>query len=301
MDFLEVEIRCEFKVEKWRKKLWLVELELLDVFIELCDKYKINYFFIAGSALGVVRHSGFIPWDDDIDIGMLRTDFNKFLSIPKEEFPSDVFLSTGTNEQKRFDSLVRLRNSNSTGVIGYEIEKDCNKGVFIELYPFDRVPDNKVLRYVQAFKSRFFYHSLFSYCYPKKGFVDWCFRTFVRLNGYNRLIKKFEKNCSKYNGRDTKCVDTPALPMYQKQKIHHFLINDVKETQFGLFENRRVRIPIGNDSCLKKAFGNYMELPPVEERGRHHNNLVFYDPFTPYSLYTIDELKKKFLEVDKSE
>jgi len=292
--FLDEEIRCEYKVEEWRKKLWQIELNLFEVFDDICKKNNIDYFFIAGSALGVERHKGFIPWDDDIDIGMLRPDLDKFLSIAEKLLPANMFLSTGNNEEKRFDGLVRIRDNNSTGVIVDEVTKNCNKGVFIELYPFDRVPDSRFLRKRQAFKSRFYYHALCSYCYEKKGFKEKLFRAYVKFFSYKRVYKKYIKNCIKYNNKNTKYVDTPALPMYQKGEINLYFYEDVKETIYMPFEYLEARVPKGNDRCLRISFGDYMQLPPVEERGTHHNQYVFYDPYKPFSEYTIEEMKKKF-------
>ena len=185
MSFLDEEIRSEYKVEAWRKKLWKIELDLFEVFDNICKTNDIDYFFIAGSALGAVRHKGFIPWDDDIDIGMFRADLDKFLSVAKDLLPEHIFLATGNNEEYRFDGLVRLRDNNSTGVIVDEIFKNCNKGVFIELYPFDKVPDSNFLRRKQAFKTRFYYHALNSYCYKQKGFKEFIFRMYVKLFSYN--------------------------------------------------------------------------------------------------------------------
>lgn len=301
MSFLEEEIRCEYKVEKWRKKLWKIEIDLFSIFDRICQKYQIDYFFLAGSALGVARHKGFIPWDDDIDIGMLRKELDKFLNVAEKELPSNVFLSTGNNEENRFDGLIRLRDENSTGVIIDEVEKNCHKGVFIELYPFDNVPNNKLAFKKQAFKSRFFYHALNSFCYPQKGFKEFLFRSYVKIKRYNRVYTKYIKNCLKYNNKETLFVDTPALPMYQKQGIHHFKKEYVQEVIYADFEYVKVKIPLYNHECLKQTFGNYMELPPISERGAHHNKYVFYDPYTPYTDYSVEKIKEKFKEQNNYE
>lgn len=301
MSFLDEEIRCEYKVESWRKKLWQIEIDLFMVFDDICKKYDIEYFFIAGSALGATRHKGFIPWDDDIDIGMLRPELDKFLAVAENHLPQNVFLSTGNNEDKRFDGLIRLRDKNSTGVIVDEVFKDCNKGVFIELYPFDNVPNSRLLRKIQAFKSRFYYHALCSYCYRKKGFKEALFRSYTNLFSYNKVYRKYIKNCTKYNKKNTIYVDTPALPMYQKGEINLYFYSDVKETEYVDFEYIKVKIPKGNDRCLKIMFGDYMQLPPIEERGAHHNQYVYYDPYKSYNEYTNEELYFKLKEQNQNE
>ena len=301
MSFLDEEIRCEYKVEKWRKKLWQIELDIFSHFNAICEKYNIKYFLIAGSAIGAVRHAGFIPWDDDIDIGMLRSELDKFLAVAEKELPEHIFLATGINEEKRFDGLIRLRDNNSTGAIVDEVNKDCNKGVFIELYPFDNIPNSRFLMKRQAFKSRFYYHALCSYCYPHKGLKEALFRSYVKIWGYHKVYKRYVKNCIKYNKKKTVYVDTPALPMYQRQGIHHYKREYVETVVSVPFEYLEAKIPVNNHECLTHMFGDYMQLPPVSERGSHHNEYVFYDPFKSYKQYSVEELKQKFLEQNQYE
>ena len=80
-DFYQAEYRDGFFVDEERKKVWAVELDLLELLISICDKHGIKYFAIGGTLLGAARHKGFIPWDDDIDIGMLRKDYDRFLKV----------------------------------------------------------------------------------------------------------------------------------------------------------------------------------------------------------------------------
>ena len=90
--FLEEEVRSDFFVDRNRKMLWKVELDILQEIIRICNKYDISYFFHSGSALGAVRHHGFIPWDDDLDIGMLRGDFERFVELSNKEIKSPLFV-----------------------------------------------------------------------------------------------------------------------------------------------------------------------------------------------------------------
>ena len=85
-NFLKEEVREDYTVSENMKKLWLVELDILNKLIQVCNKYGITYFADAGTLLGAVRHKGFIPWDDDIDIILPRKDYDKLLSVAKEEF-----------------------------------------------------------------------------------------------------------------------------------------------------------------------------------------------------------------------
>lgn len=94
-DYLRTEIRDGYQVSVTRKKVWLCELEMATWFCNVCEKYGLNYFLIGGSAIGAVRHNGFIPWDDDLDIGMLRSDFDKFRKVSIRELPSNYKIEYG--------------------------------------------------------------------------------------------------------------------------------------------------------------------------------------------------------------
>ena len=84
-DFFKEEIKCGFKISAAQKLVWAMQLDMYLVFAEICEKYGLKYFFMYGSVLGAVRHNGFIPWDDDIDVGMMRKDFDVFMEVaPKE-------------------------------------------------------------------------------------------------------------------------------------------------------------------------------------------------------------------------
>ena len=141
---------CGFYVDKDRIKLWQIELNLLDGFKEICKENDLSYFLIGGSAIGAVRHKGFIPWDDDMDIGMLRPDFERFIATCKEKLGRDMYLEYGLDsENKEFYSFCRLRDRNSTAVIRSQYKRKGVHGVFIEIYPFDKVPKSRFIRKIQ--------------------------------------------------------------------------------------------------------------------------------------------------------
>lgn len=113
----------KYQVSVTRKKVWLCELEMATWFCNVCEKYGLSYFLIGGSAIGAVRHNGFIPWDDDLDIGMLRSDFDKFRKVSIRELPSNYKIEYGVLKNKVFSSLLRIRNNDTTGIIVDEYEQ----------------------------------------------------------------------------------------------------------------------------------------------------------------------------------
>ena len=88
---LNAEVICDFKVSTLRKKVWQAQLDMVKIFIDICDKYKLKYFAAGGTLIGAIRHNGFIPWDDDIDLMMPREDYEKFIKVAKEELKKEPY------------------------------------------------------------------------------------------------------------------------------------------------------------------------------------------------------------------
>jgi lipopolysaccharide cholinephosphotransferase len=139
----------EFKLSETElliKKLHIIELAMLGEFIRICQKYSLRYYLIGGSALGAVRHSGFIPWDDDIDIGMPRVDYEKFLSVAQAELDADLFLQTHKTDPAYPFSFAKIRNSKTTFIQSDSSHLQMNHGVYIDIFPLDGYPSSKLSR-----------------------------------------------------------------------------------------------------------------------------------------------------------
>ncbi len=283
--FLNEEYRSDFFVDKQRKMLWKIELDILQEIIRICNKYNISYFFHSGSALGVVRHQGFIPWDDDLDIGMLRVDFERFIEVSKTEVKPPLFVQYGMNDNGHICGLLRLRNSNSSGIIRIDKDKDCNNGVFVEIYPFDNVSDNGLKRKLQYFRSKLYYHGLLAWYYGAFSRKQKFLLFFIKIIGIKRAYKRWQKICQCYNSTSCKYVNTVALPDYACEGIYLIERQWLTELVTKKFEYIQVNIPKNIDAILKQNYGNYMDLPPIKERGIYHKKTVFYDPYTPFTNY----------------
>ena len=137
-DFLEEEYRDGFLVSSQMKKVWAVELDLLAEFDRVCKKYNISYSLDSGSLLGAIRHKGFIPWDDDIDIIITRPNYNKLLDIvlKNNEFKEPYFFQCAYTDKNYIRGHAQLRNSDTTGILKSEVNCDCvfNQGIFIDIF-----------------------------------------------------------------------------------------------------------------------------------------------------------------------
>ena len=296
-NFLLAENRCGFQVSEKRKKIWKIELDILEEIETLCKENSLEYFLIGGGGLGAVRHRGFIPWDDDLDIGMRRADLSAFLKIAREKLPEHLDVQYGLESETSFNGFLRIRDSRTTGILRADANEKGNGGIFVEIYPYDDIPNNKILIKLQ--------HSI----------VNWLSTTLsdraygVELNIAKKIIvnilKPFSREtiwkwynhfCQKYNGKNMKYCDLIALPNYAKEGIYMYKNEDVMKTEYAEYEYLKARIPCNLDFYLRKKYGNYFEFPSPEERGQHHKKIVFYDPDKSYKEYAGTEYLKKYFE-----
>lgn len=281
------EYRDGFFVDEARKKLWSIEIEMLENFKEICERHSLDWFLIGGAAIGAVRHKGFIPWDDDIDIGMRREDFEKFIVYAQNELRDAFVLQYGLSEEKdEFYYLCRIRDRNSTGIIGEEYKRHKGvMGIFIEIYPFDVVPENKFLRTLQWKFSMVYIEIICNYVYgTEMGGLKTYLISKIISKDTQKIFRRWIKCCTRYNKREGKLVDTVSVPVYSASEVDLFFREDVISTIMVPFENTMVNVGVGNERCLRKTYGDYMKFPPVEERGMHQAG-IFYDPFNPYDKY----------------
>lgn len=280
---LEEEARDGFVVSPMRKKVWICEMKIMKWFCDICEENSINYFLLGGSALGAVRHSGFIPWDDDIDIGLLRNDFDKFIKVVKNLKNVPFCIEYGVIQNVHVSVLLRIRDNATTGIILDEYKHRLGGGIFIELYPFDNVPDSRLLRKNQQKISSILSHlMLYKNDYNNYTGIKKYLLLLTRKIPLDKLWKWYMKNCIFFNKRSTLYVGRPATPTYDKA-VGSFKREELENTIFWKFENTELRIPRDYDSFLKQSFGiNYMELPPINKRGMHHEHIVFYDAEKSY-------------------
>ena len=130
-------------VENSLTNIQQIEYEMLKALLKCCEKLKIKVYLIGGSALGAVRHHGFIPWDDDIDVAMMRQDFERFITYGQEYLPEYIFLQSRLSEPNLLINFAKIRDSRTTFIESSLKNSKINHGVFIDVFPFDYFPDNE--------------------------------------------------------------------------------------------------------------------------------------------------------------
>lgn len=259
------------------------ELEIMMKVDELCKKYNLTYYLIGGSALGAVRHNGFIPWDDDIDIGLPRQDYEKLLEICKRELPPGYFIQNQFTDPNYYKNYAKVRDCRTT-FIEYEVRNvDINHGIFIDIFPIDGVPKNRILQKLQ--------------CKLIKATSS--IQVSIALKRYSRNFVKrmIQRLCSiiplRYwvyiSDRILSIVPAKSSELwgnllgkggYEKEIMPRSFFGKPQEC---IFESKNLPIPQEYKKYLTKLYGDYMKLPPVAERRPH--DVYIIDTSKPFTYY----------------
>ena len=306
--FLDEEVRCGYTVTRQMKEVWAVELDLLAEFDRVCRKYGIRYCADGGTLLGAVRHHGFIPWDDDLDIAMLRADFEKLNEVAPKEFKKPYFWQTEETDPGSARGHAQFRNSDTTGIIRTEYEKirnnNFNQGIFIDIFPFDTVitdeenlkeQDEKRIELKTEYCAilnnvNYFYNKPWVDSQGKKHYG--IKRTFSHLKykifseSYLNVYQQFIEEITKYDDvHDSVYVADLCMPLPLKRlKRFREDFYNLKETDFEFF-----KIPIfeNYDRNLQMMYGEKYMVPILA--GSEHGELIL-DTARPYTWY-LDQRK----------
>jgi lipopolysaccharide cholinephosphotransferase len=257
------------------KKVWAVQLDLLERFQEVCHRHELKYFASGGTLLGAIRHKGYIPSDDDIDIMMLRDDYEKLLTIAAEEFPAPYFFQTAWNDKNYSRGHAQLRNSNTTAILKSEKGHfSFNQGIFIDIFPLDAVPDDVDAALAQRKKIKF-YEKLLKVTVrypanPRKNLVKNLVHAILSLIPYRWTYKQMEKACTAYNGQNTKRVGMISFLPDEERFVMSAAA--LQEVQTAPFENLTIDIPAGYDEVLTSMYNDYMTM---RQENSCHGGVLF--------------------------
>lgn len=288
--FFEEEVRCGYTISTDKKKLWAVLLDLVREFDRVCKKHDLTYFICDGTLLGAVRHKGFIPWDDDLDVAMPREDYQKLLSL-KEEFKDPYKLQTPYNEKGYYRTFYRICNVNTTFATEVFINNEFDQGCFIDIFPYDRFDINNCDTLYDRVK--LLARSLgviMKMADPKyvnnEQAIEGVLKNYTPIEIYEEIeqlaIHAGNSNCQ----YETSLVS--SITPYKKKAIPIECRRNIINIDF---EGLKLPAPIGYDTFLTQMYGDYMQFPPIEKRVDWHTGHIL-KPDIPYKQFKQNYLNK---------
>jgi len=266
---------------KYIRELQLKLLEMMDVFHNVCEKHEIRYFMLGGTMLGAVRHKGFIPWDDDMDVGLPRVDYERLLKLSKSEWPENIIIKTPYNSMDLIFPYSKIINTSTTLV---EDRLDgIIEGIYIDIFPLDGAGNS--WKHAKARYWGYYWKQGLLYNNQDHGMKRTLPRRLVQRYARSQNVKKLYLNLEKW----MKAVS------YDKSSIignyagawglKEFMPKNTMEIPV-LYEFENLKFYGSNDAhgYLTSLYGDYMKLPPLEKRKSHHNFLYINlkQPFEEY-------------------
>lgn len=259
--------------DKTLRKLQLVQLEILKEVDRLCEKYALRYFLVAGTLLGAIRHKGFIPWDDDLDIAMPREDYEKFLKIAEGELSKQYYVQDINNDDTYWLPFAKVRKNCTIFEEPSAISNNTHKGIYIDIFPLDNV--NKQYSTFQTMQAKIV-KNISAIIFRRNKMVSvkqasiitklLCFLSkpisISKLASLQLFIMNWNKdNTSNY------FVNLGSQYNFKKQTMPKNKYYPAVKVEF---EGKFYNAPRDWEYILKRIYGDYMKLPPIEQRVTHN-------------------------------
>lgn len=261
-----------------KRKIQLLELDILKEVDKICRRNNIHYSMGYGSLIGTVRHDGFIPWDDDIDICLLRKDYIKFKNKCKKELGSRFFYQSNDTDPEYFLLYDKIRLNDTLFKESHLSSYNIHHGVYIDIFPIDYLPENRVKQVFQYVCFHFFRTGLMSKYLVlkaregKKKYIAAVLKLFYCLFPLSFLYKKANKIATWYDNSSHNRIMNFLTP-YRLREI--FSAKLYEEFTDHKFEDMTVAMVKDYDLFLKQIYGDYMKLPPPEKRNTRHTLIEF--------------------------
>ena len=246
--------------------------------IRVCEVCKIPYFIQGGSAIGALYNKGIVPWDDDIDVGMTRENYERFLREAPAHLSSEYFLEWFGSESNTPFYFAKVKRNNTLFVEEIWRHMDIHHGIFVDIFPYDRIPDNPLLEKLHRFSAKFWINCfmakevwLWKHCgrcqidapLPKSRIGCAAIRLVVSLMSRKAIYKKMNRVLSRYNSWNTERVNIVRMP---KDQIARADIENPVDMEFG---GMMVKAPRNIEVYLRHHYPNLRPVLPEEEQINH--------------------------------
>lgn len=270
-----------------------IELEILEDVASFCDKYNLRYYLCGGTLIGAIRHKGFIPWDDDIDIIMPRPDYIKFVRLYNSH-RKDYKVHSNFTDKYWYSTFAEVEDTRTKKIYkGFNLEGDY--GITIDIFPIDGSPDNRIKRKIFwtinnfltriATLSKLNFSISYHFVDQDKRFstIRTLVRTGIKFLGIPvaRFICKFwdlnrivTQRAMKYDVDKSEYIGVSTFPHYgYKECIRR---GPFLKQKLRIFEGKYFSTPDYYDEYLKNLYGDYMKMPPKEKQVPHHNFVAYW-------------------------
>ena len=254
-----------------------VELDILSDVADFCDSHGLRYYLAYGTLIGAVRHKGFIPWDDDIDIQMPRDDYNKMIEIFNSEKEKTHLRLISPYDPYSFHSFVKIIDTRTVKKeVGFKYKNAEPLGIDVDVFPLDGQPDDDGV-YSKWYNRKQKIYKLMQFVLMDPN-ISWKHKIvcnglrLVRSKAYYQ--KKADKLQKPYTFDESKFVGCTASLFNSKKNRHAKEL--YSESVLLDFEDKKFKAPIGYHEILTAMYGDYMQLPPEDQQVTHHSNSTFF-------------------------
>ena len=259
----------------------LTQLEIAKEVKRICTENNIHYFLDGGTLLGAVRHEGFIPWDDDLDIGMLREDYEKFLNIAPVVMDKKYFLQTPYSDDNYGLFFSKVRKLGTVYIEKSSHASKAHNEIWIDIFPYDNYPDDtkkrkRLIKRITLYRRILFVKSrikpwlikqkLFEKTICYIGYLP--YRFFSCLISRKKLLFKAKSFQTQYNSQNTSYKYPQGSEPCGQWIVP---VDAFNSFEMKTFEDTNFSVPLGYDVFLKNGYGDYMQLPPEDKRENRHN------------------------------
>ena len=255
------------------RKYQLSQLELVKMMDELCSKLNLKYYIIGGTLLGAIRHDGFIPWDPDIDIAMPRKDYEKVREYFDKNKSERYFYQHYTTEKNHLSphALIKIKDSHVIFKSAHTRFSPQYDGIYLDIFPLDSAPESKKLQKKQMKKIKHLKKIIYlktGYVFPRDKTVKIIIKRIIGLLlsgvSFTYLNRKLDEQMQKYN-------DAPSDYLVSMASHYSYWKQLMPKSVYGVpvrvnFEGIPLFAPEKTDEYLTRIYGNYMQLPPEEQR-----------------------------------
>ena len=252
------------------RELQLAQLEILKCFVNFCERHHFRYYLVGGTLLGAVRHKGFIPWDDDIDVAMPRPDYESFLDC-WQAGPRQARYQLHCIRDKTYEfPFAKIVDPN------YRVREKCwsePRFLWIDVFPLDGLPGNPALRTKHFKKQRRLRKYLWYSQFPRhektngaKAMVKTCLLWPFYFYGAHQIAERMNRNSRQFDYESSQMIACSLWGYGEKEAIDKRIFEPQIELEF---EGDRYCVPIGYDSYLRNVYGDYLEYPLLFKRKVH--------------------------------